>query len=524
MIKNFLNKYWQVLLINILVLVGFILGYGHFGNIIVDSFREIYIPSQMLEGQALYKNIFSIYAPLSYFINAFLFLIFGVKLKIAYFAGFIAAATVINLTYKIATKFLPKNCALALTLFFFSVSALTPSVFNLYFPYSFGILYGLAFILTSIYFALKKSYPLAYLFYSLAICTKYEFLLFLPVLIFMSGKKDFWKNLGAFLSPIVLTLVALRLSGSHISDLIISLKLISAMTSSKTLYWFYSVTGLTFRWELIPIYLVDLIKIAVPVAILYFVKKYWIIPIVFIYLYYIANQELLVFAFPLILILFAIKFKSLTRDEKLIIIASILLSAKVFFATTLESYGVFFIPFALISIFILTPEKLRKSLYITLILCSIIFGIKNIQGLSHKNIKLKTEVGTVYTEPYYGETMNELIAFIEKNSSPNDKILVLPEGLSINVLTQRKSDNKFYSLIPLYTETFGEDLIIKRLEYKKPRYIAVSNYDTSSYYYRGFGFDYAIEIQKFINRNYTVKTHLGKDFQVLVFETNHPSP
>ena len=120
--------------------------------------------------------------------------------------------------------------------------------------------------------------------------------------------------------------------------------------------------------------------------------------------------------------------------------------------------------------------------------------------------------------------MNELIAFVEKNSSPNDEILVLPEGLSINVLTQRKSDNKFYSLIPLYTETFGEDLIIKRLEYKKPRYIAVSNYDTSSYYYRGFGFDYAIEIQKFINKNYTVKTHFGKDFQVLVFETNHPSP
>ena len=77
-----------------------------------------------------------------------------------------------------------------------------------------------------------------------------------------------------------------------------------------------------------------------------------------------------------------------------------------------------------------------------------------------------------------------------------------PEGLVVNVLTGRKSDDKFYSLIPLYVETFGEDIIIKRLELTKPECIVISNYDTSLYYYKEFGRDYGVKIKDYIKRNY----------------------
>ena len=65
-----LKNNWQFILFNIIILLTFIIGYGHFGDIMVDSFREAYIPSEVVKGQVLYKNIFTIYAPFAYLFNA----------------------------------------------------------------------------------------------------------------------------------------------------------------------------------------------------------------------------------------------------------------------------------------------------------------------------------------------------------------------------------------------------------------------------------------------------------------------
>ena len=162
MVKDFIRNNWQVLGINSIILLVFILGYGHFGNVIVDSFREAYIPQQMISGQVLYKNIFNIYAPLSYIINAILFSIFGAKLGVLYLAGLVATLGIANLTFNISNLFLEKNISLGIVLFFISASVLSPNVFNLIFPYSYGMLYGLLFILASIYFSLKKQFSPAY--------------------------------------------------------------------------------------------------------------------------------------------------------------------------------------------------------------------------------------------------------------------------------------------------------------------------------------------------------------------------
>ena len=157
---------------------------------------------------------------------------------------------------------------------------------------------------------------------------------------------------------------------------------------------------------------------------------------------------------------------------------------------------------------------------IVLLLGAFSFGIKNIQVLKSKNIKLQTEMGTVYTTEYNGNSINELIKYIEKNTQKQDKVLVYPECLAVNVLSNRNSDNKFYSLIPLYIETFGEDLIIKRFEITKPEYIITSNYDTSSYYYSHFGMDYAGKIYSYILKNYKQEAQIGEG---LIFTVHHLS-
>ena len=523
MIKEIYKKNWQLILFNILIIFAFILFYGRFGDIFVDSFREAYIPVQILNGELLYRNIFTIYAPFSYLFNALLFFIFGINLKVLYFASLIASLGICNLAFFISNRFINKNYSLAVVLFIIGGGVLSPNVFNFIFPYSYGVLYGLLFTLGCIYFALNKNFFMAYLMYSFAICSKYEFVLLLPLLIYASGKKNLLKNIAALLLPVFITFTPLFIKGLRIEDLIISCSLLLTMSSTKTLYWFYSIMGLVFRWELIPVYIINFLKVSIPLIFFYYFRNIWLLGILAVYFYFIASPEIFVFVFPLILILFAIKYNKLSFDKKFIIIASLLASIKLFFAFTLQSYGVFFIPFALIPLFILIPVRFRKSLFVVILLCAVSIGIKNCAGLINKRIKIETEQGVIFASKYNGNSINELIDYIKKSTLPEDKVLIYPENLAVNFLTNRESDNKFYSLIPLYTETFGEDVIIKRFEITRPEYIIINNYNTSNYYYSYFGQDYAGKIFDFVQKNYDFQKQIGKGliFNVYRIKPHH---
>ena len=190
---------------------------------------------------------------------------------------------------------------------------------------------------------------------------------------------------------------------------------------------------------------------------------------------------------------------------------------KIFFAETFMSYGVFFIPFALISIFLLISPRFKKPLFIIILICALNFGIKNSISLASKKVKIKTEQGVVYTSE---KSVSETINYIRNNTSDTDKIVVYPECLAINFMTGRNSDNKFYSLIPLYVETFGEELITKRLDFIKPEYIVISNYNTSNYYYSYFGQDYAGGIYNYILKNYSLEKEFGKNLMFMIYKRN----
>lgn len=496
--KEFFKNNWHIFLIEGFVLLAFVIFYGQFGDVNVDSFREAYIPEQILAGKALYKNIFTIYSPLAYQINALLFLIFGIHLKTLYFAGLFSTMGIFYLTYKIARRFMDANLPLAICLFIISALVLSPNVFNPFFPYSYGLLYGVLFILLSMYSVLNRRFSLAYLFYSFAICSKYEFLFLLPLIIYAEKRRtktfNWKKNIPALLVPIIISLTALN--GAGIQDILTSFGLIITMGATKTLYWFYSSMGLSFRPELIPIYIINFIKFLVPV--------YWV-----------KYQEIVVWIMPAIAILFILRYKKINFLKKFFIFGTLLVSAKVFCALTLQAYGVFFLPFALISLGILTPHKFRNGLAVLLLIWAIVVGGQNISALNNKDVEVKTSRGIIKTSRYNGRALNKLITYIEKTDK-DAKVVVYPEGLCANFLTDRDSDSKFYSLIPLYVETFGEQVIISRLEKIMPDYIVISDYNTSAYYYTRFGQDYAISIYDWIRDNYKLDSTIdgGMIFEV----------
>lgn len=498
-VSLFIKRNRGLILTEILLVIIFILAYGRFGDVMVDSFREAYIPAEMLDGKILYKNIFTIYAPFAYIFNSILFKIFGVKLGVLFASGLTATMGIFYFTYKIAREFLDNDCILPVMFFMTAGLVLSPNAFNSIFPYSYGILYGLLFILISIYAVIKEKYPVAYLMYSFAICSKYEFIFFLPLLIFISGKKDILKNIISFIIPIGINFLPLLIQGT---DFLTSFELIVAMSSAKTLKWFYSVMGLVFRPEHFIVYGINLLKVVIPLMLFMIPKinKILLSLILLTCMWFLSYQDILIYVYPLILLLFIFRFKKLDTEERFFVIASLLISLKVFWAFTLQAYGVYFIPFGIISILILLPDRIRKSFITVLILWSIIIAGHNIYELKLKNVKIDNSV--IKTYPKYGNSINMLNKYIDKNIKPDEKVLVYPEGLGVNITSNRKTDDKFYSLIPLYVETFGEDIIIKRLELTKPECIVISNYDTSLYYFKEFGRDYGIKIKDYIKKNY----------------------
>lgn len=505
LIKDFIKENWQILLIEILTILVFGIFYGKFGDITVDSYREAYIPLQMLQGNALYKDIFVIYPPLAYLINAFLLLASGANLNILFFTGLFTTICILFLIFRNACYFLNKNQAFCICLISFVALCCSSSVFNSFFPYSYGLLYGIFFTLLSVNFVLEKKYPLAYLFCSLAICSKIELALLLPVLFIFTRTHNLKYNLTALILPPTIISITLFLLGTDINSLQVTANLIDTISKTKTLYWFYSVMGLTFRWELIPIYILNLTKTLAPIILIMLIpilNKFTkfktsatliyslLIILISFQLFSFGFNEIFIYAYPLITILLILRYKNLTSKERFFVIASIFVSIKVFFALTLHSYGAFFLPLALTSIFILIPEKFRKYVFYVILLWALAVGVQNINSLYKKDSK----------------KIDKAVEFVKTQTKPNDTVVVYPEGLAINVLSERKSDNKFYSLIPLYVETFGEDIIINRLKRTKPNYIIISNYDTSLYYYSSFGLDYAQEVLKWIEKNYSLET------------------
>jgi hypothetical protein len=87
----------------------------------------------------------------------------------------------------------------------------------------------------------------------------------------------------------------------------------------------------------------------------------------------------------------------------------------------------------------------------------------------------------------------------------------------INFLSNRPSDDKYYSLIPNYVETLGEDNIVSDLTKHSPDYIFINNRDCSDYGFRYFGSDFGFKVNGFIMQNYKFVKSFGNGFIINVY-------
>src|SRR5438477_11045255 len=91
--ENWLELTKPAALISLVVNLAVKLGstWTAWGNLTVDSGHEMYVPSVLAEGKALYKDVWFMYFPAAPYFNSYLFRLFGVHLNVLYLAGSFSA-------------------------------------------------------------------------------------------------------------------------------------------------------------------------------------------------------------------------------------------------------------------------------------------------------------------------------------------------------------------------------------------------------------------------------------------------
>jgi len=129
------------------------------GDLIVDTFRECWIPMRLLEGSVLYRDIFYEYGLFPPYFQAFLFKIFGPHLNTLVGLGIVITLLVSAALYLISRMFLNVAVSALTVIVFFLAFAFNHYAcnnnFNFILPYSFASTFFLMFILYAVYFFLR---------------------------------------------------------------------------------------------------------------------------------------------------------------------------------------------------------------------------------------------------------------------------------------------------------------------------------------------------------------------------------
>lgn len=581
--KNFkLNNYLIIFLIVLFSLGFFGAFYGMISMFFVDTSREVYIPMAMNNGGVLYKDIFNVYPPFAYQINAFLYkyFIFKESLHTLYWAGFINSLIIIFALLKIIRLFFKTRIQYFTgVLFVFWVMAsciYSVSLTNYILPYSYSMVYALSAFLWSLYFLLlyvKKEQSshliISSILFGLSLSFKLEFILYGIVLISVfvvkkSSLKTILISLVCFFIFPIISLLLLFKQGCGIQDILSAVYYMKMLASSKSVIILYKFLGfIPTKAALVPLLknisiffvftclfllLLNLKLKGKKQSIFYFIFLCSLYFIGLVLSFYLFIEKMIesnafyftsigVFACLVFLFIISSKYKNIKKYDELFIVlslSSLFGSIKSIFSINFNSYGTYFFPLLFLVVLIFwihylpryfkNISKIQMRSYVITIgfiigCCCSLFYFSNLARariVNSEQIYMKR--GYIYVPQFTHKAIIETIDFIQNNTKEDSKILVLPEGAMINFLTNRKSDNKYYYLIPPNIEIFGEDNIVKDLEKDLPDYIILQSMSYNNFGETFFCESFGTNICSIIPKYYKRPIVFGKDFWIAVYK------
>ncbi len=124
--------------------------WGKIQYAIWDVGREVEIPTRILAGQVLYRDVETFYGPLAYYANALVLLVFGQHLQVFYAIGLSLTLVATLLFYRLARRLTNARWAALSTVYILIQCALSPGLFNFIMPYSYGGVYATVLCLIAI--------------------------------------------------------------------------------------------------------------------------------------------------------------------------------------------------------------------------------------------------------------------------------------------------------------------------------------------------------------------------------------
>ena len=558
--EKFIETIKKYNIIEILIITGsVILCAALFGTtsfqILSDRGREFILAQGILEGNVPFKDIFLLYSPLTYYINAVFMLIFGSTINSLLIAATICSIIFAVTYYLLVKEFTEKSLSFWITLLVVFTCISGCSIFKYLFPYSYSMVYGITSSILATYFLVKflknSNAKFAYisgLFAGLAFAFKLEFL---PILLIFVGyialnksidlKSKILSYFYAILMPVITFLLPL-IQGAKISDYIEYLNFFTRFSNTQSMRSFYGDIGAIFNLANIPLYqkgifglMTVLILVGITFVIFRKTNKKFIFPIMFCLIIYLMFTTMKPFNHSILLpfatlVLFIIKFKDIKNNptELLIVLTAFALSIRCFFLMRMNLHGVYALPVMIIALYILIEkfttaknlltEQNKIFKFITCIYLTF-FVIMNLITSISCNSRLLTNKGTIYIPKEQTEILNKTIDFINQNTQKSDKILFLPEGQIINFITDRKCDLKLHMLDRLYYEGLGEAKSLELLQNSNNDYIIIAKGFSLSNFSQSYLFTENNKLTQYISENYRQIEFFGnKNHQIFIFQ------
>jgi hypothetical protein len=137
---NSRDRFW-IAVMTAAFLCGLAASWQRWGGPLIDCGREMNQPLRLASGEQLYSDVRHIYGPLSPYLHAALYRLWGPTLGVLYADGILSAAAILALVYGLSRRIMSPIASATATLSVMWLCAFKPAG-NYFLPYSFNALHG----------------------------------------------------------------------------------------------------------------------------------------------------------------------------------------------------------------------------------------------------------------------------------------------------------------------------------------------------------------------------------------------
>ena len=551
---------------------GLAVSWQRWGNPLIDTGREMNLPLRLAGGEMLYSDVRHIYGPLSPWLHAGLFRMFGPSLDVLYADGIVTAATILALMYWLGRQIMSPASAGAATLITTWLCAFKPAG-NYILPYSYNALHAVALGLITLAIlisALKRPrnatgarFVLAGLIAGLAMLAKTEtglaalaagiaaaFLAPYP-----DGRRGVLLAAVFFLAAMCLTLAVYVPIAAAVgwSTLVLDSWLLFYNVPPELAYFNGWISGFDDPLKSLRRMLIAAVKLGV-VAVIVGTSSSIIagsapvrrassvlgtVAAVVVVMWATTGLDLdkgFFLAMPFLLVgvlLTSVRRIWSRRPARLRVRTALLIVFALYGLASLArmilhvrsggAYGSYLLP---VSVLVFTylctypfprlfgdasTRRVARVVTLALIVGSsaATAGILAYRYRTRITAAISTPRGTMFAEPDVGQAWNEALAFIDAHTRPDDAIAILPEGTSLNFLSDRKNPLRNEITIPGVLDAAAESSAIQQLQDAGTRFIFITNRPTSEFGRTAFGRDYCQRLMRWIEANYITCATFG---------------